>query len=103
MSATISFHVSQNDRAIITEIARRAAPLYQDAGVKRSLLDIQMDIEACHANGCPLRLSDLLAADDFNFMHDVAGIARHVDHDTGRLRDCFVPRFAAPQRGRTRR
>ena len=40
-----------------------------------------MDITATHLNGNPLRLAALLAADDFNFMHDVCGIARHLNRD----------------------
>lgn len=56
-----------------------------------------MDITATHANGCPLKLAELLAADDFNFSHDVAGIYRHLDRTTGKLLDCFLPRFAQKQ------
>ncbi len=43
----------------------------------------------------PLRLADLLAADDFNFAHDVFGIMRHIDRRTGRLDNHFVPRFCS--------
>lgn len=53
-----------------------------------------MDLCACHANGNPLRLADLLAADDLNFTHDITGIARHMDRETGQLRDLFSPRFS---------
>ena len=42
-----------------------------------------------------LRLDDLLAADDLNFLHDVAGINRHLDRDTYALLDGFFPRYAA--------
>lgn len=44
---------------------------------------------------CPMRWVDLVQADDFNFAHDVVGIANHLDRDTGELKDCFLPRFAA--------
>lgn len=53
-----------------------------------------MDVIAVHMNGRPLRLEALLAADDFNFAHDVFGIRRHLDRDTGELTQCFVPRFS---------
>ena len=53
-----------------------------------------MDITYAHED-TPLRLEELLAADDVNFAHDVGGIARHLDHETLVLGDCFVPRFAA--------
>lgn len=52
-----------------------------------------MDIRACHANGTPLRLEELLRADDGNFGHDVFGIRRYIDRTTGQLTDCFLPRF----------
>jgi hypothetical protein len=55
---------------------------------------LTMDITAVHANGNPLRLADLLAADDFNFTHDVYSIVRHIDRKSGQLGDCFVPRFS---------
>lgn len=41
-----------------------------------------------------LDLDALLAADSGNFLHDVAGIHRHMDRTTGKMGDCFVPRFS---------
>jgi hypothetical protein len=54
--------------------------------------DLVRDIEAVHCNGCPLDLEMFLSADDFNFVHDVAGIVRHLDRETGELTDFFLPR-----------
>ena len=31
---------------------------------------------------------------DFHFIHDYAGILRHVEPFTGELMDCFLPRYA---------
>lgn len=59
--------------------------------------DAMMDLDACHSNGCPLDFDKLEAFDDFNFTHDVAGIARHLDRRTGKLEDHFLPRCALPQ------
>lgn len=53
-----------------------------------------MDITACHANGNPLRLAELLKADDGNFGHDVFGIRRFIDRTTGRLMGHFRPRYS---------
>lgn len=60
----------------------------------------QMDLQATDANGCKLDLEKLLAFDDFNFTHDIAGIARHIDRDDnsptgGQLLRHFLPRCAA--------
>ena len=63
---------------------------------KERLLDLAMDIEACHCNGCPLRLADLADAAPADLLHDVYGIRGHLDRRTGQLEDCFVPRYACP-------
>jgi hypothetical protein len=59
-------------------------------------LRTQMDLEACHST-CPLDLDRMLTAKQSDLMHDIGGIRRHLDRDTGELRDCFVPRFAAAE------
>jgi hypothetical protein len=51
------------------------------------------DIDACHSNWCPLRLADLLAADDWNFAHDIQGIRDNLDPYTGKMLLPFLPRF----------
>lgn len=85
----ISFDVSTKDRAIIRQIAERAV---QELNVGR--LDTLMDITATHCNGNPLRLADLLSANAFNFAHDIYGIARHLNRETGALMDFFSPRYS---------
>lgn len=98
--AHISFDVSREDAKLIGKIVTRARKLYAEAhGESLDRLGIEMDVTACHANGTPLRLRELLAADDFSFAHDVFGISRHIDRDersamAGKMLDCFVPRFA---------
>ena len=86
------------DKATMTTeaaIAKRAASMAAIAGFNYPILDATMDIDACHSNGCPLKLHELLEADDFNFAHDAFGIRKHIDRTTGKLQDCFVPRYAA--------
>lgn len=90
----VSFDVAPALRVRAKEIATRAVELSLKHGVRRDVRDIQMDIIATHANGCPLDLDRLAAADDFNFAHDVFGIERHIDRATGKLTRCFLPRFA---------
>jgi hypothetical protein len=85
----ISWKISRADYALIGMIVTRARTRFRDIDP----LALQMDLIACHANGTPLRLADLLAADSFDFWHDVNGIQRHIDRGTGKLRDCFLPRF----------
>jgi hypothetical protein len=90
--AMVRFDSTPEDQKIIKEIARRAA---QELGV--DFTDTEMDLTAVHLSGCPLRLQDLLDAPMSHFGHDILGIARHLNRQTGALEDFFLPRFAAPQ------
>ena len=92
--AIVRFNVSKEDAAIIEKIVDRAIKAARGAGWEYDALDARMDIAACHRNGTPLNLADLLAADDFNFSHDVFGIRRHIDRRTGKLLNHFWPRCA---------
>ena len=73
----------------IDAIVKRAQFWFPD----RDYRDIKMDIVVTQLI-CPLRLSDLLEADDENFVHDIAGIERHLNRRTFKMEDCFLPRFA---------
>jgi len=53
--------------------------------------DTMMDISAVHLK-TPIDLDRLLEFDDFNLLHDVFGIIRHVDRETGELKNCFLPK-----------
>lgn len=102
----VNFNVSCEDAAVIQEIAGRAVKQMRktltalNGRVESEMLRVQdwaMDVTAVHANGCPLRLRELALADEFNFAHDVFGIRRHLNRETGRLGRHFVPRFAYPK------
>lgn len=86
----ISFEVSKEQSRTITKIVARAKKMNS----RVDGLSLTMDLCACHANDTPMDFERLLAADDFNFAHDVFGIIRHMDRETGRLKDFFSPRFA---------
>lgn len=88
--------MTSQDQKTIARIASRANLAFKAQGVERSILDCMMDIEAAHAV-CPLNLADLADAKDFDFAHDVFGIAKNLNHTTFELDNCFSPRHA--QRG----
>lgn len=90
----ICWDTGTEDMEIIGEIAARAVKVAEGAGVNYDRTTAIMDLIACHANGCPLRLRDLLAARPFDFNHDVFGIRAHIDRETGKLGGCFLPRYA---------
>lgn len=60
-------------------------------------LSLVMDLEYADQE-FGLRLEELLNADDLNFTHDVCGIQRHLNRQTKKMEDCFVPRFASSGR-----
>ena len=93
---TVSFKTSKAEALLISKIATRAVKLADSLGLQYNFTTADMDLTACHANGNPLDLQRLLAADDGNFGHDVFGIRRHINQTTGQLGDCFVPRFSKP-------
>jgi len=88
------FKTDAKDHGVICQIIDRACRLAFKHGIAYSRMDAQMDVEACHSNGCPIQWDALLLADDANFAHDIFGIRRHIDRNTGTLRDFFIPRFA---------
>lgn len=89
----ISFKTTNEEFQIINKIAERAVNAldHESEYPKQMCL---MDLVATHCNGNPLDLEGLLAAGASDFVHDVFGIRRHIDRDTGRLMDCFVPRYS---------
>jgi hypothetical protein len=77
-------------KGIVERFERLVAPREVDR------LSTMMDLEACHCNGCPLDLQALLDAEsDADLVHDVAGITRHLDRDSGTLVNYFRPRYSA--------
>lgn len=91
----IRFDILPADKAIVVAIVNRAVGMAHSNGWSYDRMDCQMDIVATHLNGNPLRLRDLLEADDFSFAHDVFGIRKHIDRRTGELLNFFSPRFSA--------
>lgn len=81
--------LTETDRNLCIKIARRAKKI--NPRIVES--DTALDLAATHLNGCKLRLEEMVKADDFNLMHDVYGIGRHLNRKTGKLERFFLPRF----------
>ena len=88
-------NVTEEETLTINEIAKRAV----SQGVQRNFLHLNMDIMACHVSGCRLDLKALLAFPRRDFLHDICGIVRHIDCETGVLEDGFLPRCAVANAG----
>lgn len=91
------FTASKYETKPILAIAKRAVAKATEYGIDYDFQSAVMDLEACHCNGMPLDLQKLLDAPDGDFGHDVFGIRRFIDRETGKLTDCFVPRCALPE------
>ncbi len=89
----INWAATDEESALIAKIAVRAVKSFKKAGIRIDKLDVQMDVAATHLNGNPLRLEDFLNADDLNFAHDICKIRRHLNRETGKLENHFLPRF----------
>lgn len=91
---TINFKVTRDEQDVIASIVERTIKLYEDArAVPPRRMDLTMDITAAHANGCPLDLEGLRDARPADFLHDVSGIMRHINRETGALEGFFLPRY----------
>lgn len=95
----ISFDVPARYLSLIQQIAVRADKdiFSRYAHISQSILTTEMDLSACHAQGCELDFERLLAAPAEDFEHDILGIRRHLNRETGYLEDFFVPRYAKAQ------
>lgn len=95
----IKWNASPKDSGLIGKICERAERLAHDKGLSRpDRMEMVMDLTAAHLNGCPLDLDGLLSAPDLDFAHDVFGIRRNMDRQTGALLNHFLPRCARPER-----
>jgi len=90
---TVSFEITDTDGAIVAQIADRAegeglirGKASPDHWYERETME--MDLTAANANGNPIDFPGLLGADGITFVHDIAGIAKHMDRETGKM-----PRF----------
>lgn len=93
----LNWLTTRHDYEIALAIAHRAVRLCAQYGVQMDAefpRYVYMDVLAVHLNDRPLRLGDLLNADDNSFSHDVFGIRRSIDRSTGKLMNGFTPRFA---------
>jgi len=87
----ISWDISAKDFDLILMIVIRVTKIVP----VKERMNVLMDVQACHCNGCKLNLDELLKSDKRNFLHDIAGISKNINHETGKLDNHFWPRFAA--------
>ena len=90
----LTFECTSEDFYLIGKITQRCYEMAKAHGVEIDYMICQMDITACHCNGTPLKLLQLLMSDNGDFAHDFCGIGNNIDRSTGKLLNFFVPRFS---------
>jgi hypothetical protein len=91
----LNWNSTIEDTRTISAIADRYIKFCQElTGVTPAKFKLIMDIEATNNNGCPLKLDELLNANGMDFIHDVTGIQSNINRETGKLENCFLPRYA---------
>lgn len=91
---TFSFNwtASEIEHKLINRIVARF--LLSNPSYYKGSIEHVMDLIVCHNHGCKLDFQKLLNAPDFDFFHDMYGIAKHLDRKNGQLQEFFVPRCA---------
>ncbi len=88
----LELNTTMAELELISKIANRLIEM----GARGEKIDIVMDLEATH-HSTPLDLQGLLNSKDGDFAHDMIGIYANLNRNTGKLENCFIPRFAAKQ------
>lgn len=86
----LNWDVSKEDLLKIRDVVKRAQEVIP--GIPFG--DAEMDLTATHLNGNPLDLDAMLTGRKFDLIHDICGIMYNLDRHTGKLLNCFFPRFS---------
>lgn len=86
----LNFDAPKEEMDLIIKIVAR---IMQKWGPSVEPKLLAMELTACHLNGTRLNLWGLSLADDNQLQRDVFGIRRHIDRDTGKLKEGFEPFF----------
>lgn len=88
--------ISRYESALIGRVIDRVMDLCEDHNYPlRSTQRTQLEMDLCAAHlDTQLELHRMLECSSTDLLHDVFGIQRHLDRETGKLTSCFLPRCA---------
>ena len=94
MKNEVSFKSTKKEDILISKIAKRAKfMLKSQYNIEIDLQSTMMDLTAVNANGCPIDFERMATASIHDVIHDVMGISKNINRETGKLENCFLPRF----------
>lgn len=85
------------DTAALTRVLERAMKIEggpHNGSFWRDRTECMMDLMAARDCVPSMDIGALADFPDFDFVHDVLGIRRHMDRETAKLGGCFLPRCA---------
>lgn len=93
-TASIEAHTVQfaPETPAVKAVIRRALNLYESYGVDVEQIDLSMDLTAAKYSMPEIDFDALLGFKDADFLHDVSGIIRNLNRETGVLENHFLPR-----------
>lgn len=101
----VNWKLGAAESAALREAVGRYVEVAKSMGVDVTnsvRVGVAMDLTECHLNGCPLDFDKMMTMGELDLAHDVGGIAQHLDRNTGKLKDGFVPRCAMDRAGGAR-
>jgi hypothetical protein len=87
--------MGREELELVKQIAERSEKLtaeMQIEGMQYDRHELVMDLDAAYTSAGPFNLTRLLEFPDADFLHDIYGIRRHINRETGELTGCFMPR-----------
>lgn len=97
---TLKLYANRSDARTIEDIVDKFGLALAHRGTLLGddlVVDLRLDITACHLNGTPLDLKKLLGFDVMSLSHDIMGIRNNLNRITGKLENNFLPKCALPQ------
>jgi hypothetical protein len=96
MTDKINWKTNKEERKLLRKTVDRIIRLHKPKPLTEDdRINITMTLTACHLNGTPLDFEKMLVCDEFTLFHDLVGIEKHMNIDTGKIERCFLPRCAA--------
>lgn len=85
--------MNAKEMLLIDKITERALKAFKTIGIERERMQVEMDIVFTYGLCC-LRLKDLSEASRADFAHDILGIDKNLNRETGKMDNFFLPRFS---------